>query len=303
MKAIEVISGNIRKNLSLGKAKHYVIEGEVHVTKGVTLTIADGATLLIVNGVFPKSQLRRSALIFDQGSVLQAKRFQVKAAGANHRPVRFADNGGIWFLGNYADARTDNDDRDGLAVKVNRKNPLSRFTAQTISTSYLGRKDSYVSTKTGKQLDIGDDLDGFSLLGVGPTEWNVSTVRVAHSADDGFDLTNSNIRLDRLEVKAPTEDALNLCSSRLEVRRSLALDVTKTGYTDRDIFDFETDDGPAMLVLYKNCWVRVKGVFGDELVMSSKDMPTPYTASNNERKYEFSGRLKKSAMIYSIERD
>jgi hypothetical protein len=59
------------------------------------------------------------------------------------------------------------------------------------------------------------------LIGVGPHEWQVSQLRSLHSADDGVDLTNSHIRLNRLEVRQPTEDGLNLSSSRIEIRRSL----------------------------------------------------------------------------------
>jgi hypothetical protein len=100
-KTIEVISSDIRKNKTLSDKKLYVIEGEVRVRKGVTLTVRDKVTILLVNGVFSKSVLRRSALIFTQGSALSAKRVCIKACNGEHKPVKSADNGGIWFLGNY----------------------------------------------------------------------------------------------------------------------------------------------------------------------------------------------------------
>ncbi len=298
MKKIEIISANITKNRILSDKKTYVIEGEIHVVKGVKLTIADGVTILILNGVFKKSLLRRSTLIFDQGSILSAKRFYIKAGGTNHKPVKFADNGGVWFLGNYNNAS-----KDGVTVKLNRKNPLSSFHAKMVATYYLGRKDTYNSPTTGKELDIGDDVDGFSILGVGPTEWNISEIRSHYSADDGFDVTNSHIRLDRIEVRHPTEDGLNISSSRVEVHKSLMLEVLKTEVTDRDLFDLETDDGASYVELYRGCWVRITGVFGDEVVLSSTDMPRPNTQGDNEQAYVFSGKLKKAALIYSIDED
>jgi hypothetical protein len=121
-KTIEIISSDILKNKTLSDKKTYVIEGEVRVRKGVKLTIRDKVTILLVNGVFSKSVVRRSTLIFAQGSTLSAKRVYIKACTVQHKPVKHADNGGVWFLGNYKDAS-----KDKVSVKTNRKIGLSRF--------------------------------------------------------------------------------------------------------------------------------------------------------------------------------
>ena len=297
-KTIEVISSDILKNKTLSDKKLYVIEGEVRVRKGVTLTIRDKVTILLVNGVFSKSVVRRSALIFAQGSMLSAKRFYIKACNGQYKRVKQADNGGVWFLGNYKDAS-----KDKVSVKVNRKNGLSSFTASSVTTHYLGRKDTYIRAKTGRVLDIGDDIDGFSVLGVSPEEWNIASVRTFYSADDGIDVTNSHIQLDRLEIRHPIEDGMNISSSRVEIHNSLLLEVKKTSETDRDLFDLETDDGASFVELYSRCWVRLKGVFGDQVVLSSTDMPRPNVRDDNEVPYAFEGQLKKASLIYSIDSD
>ena len=298
MKPIEVISSNITKDRKLSDKKTYVIEGEVRVVSGVRLTVADRATLLLVNGVFPQSLVRRSVLIFEQGSQLAAKRFTIRAANDQRKPVKSADNGGVWFLGNFSDAS-----KDRVSVRVNRRNPLSRFSATLIATYYLGRKDTYISKKTGKELDIGDDIDGFSVLGVGPNEWAVAAVRSHHSGDDGFDCTNSHISLERLEIRHPTEDGMNVSSSRVELHRSLWIDLRKTNQTDRDLFDLETDDGASYVELWRGCWVRLDGVFGDDLQLSSRDMPQPDVRPDNETAYSFFGRLKAASLVFSIDED
>lgn len=298
MKPIQILPSRIRKDTVLSSKKLYIVQGEVRVLKKITLTIQDQTTFLLVNGVFPKSHTKRSTLIFEQGSKLKAKRLHIKAADTCFKPTKVADNGGVWFLGNFADAA-----KDGVIVKTNRKNPLSSFTAQSISAHYLGRADDYYSPISGKLITTGDDIDGISILGVGPTEWSIQSVSSHHSADDGIDLTNSHIRLMRLEIKAPIEDGINLSSSRLEIHRSLNLDVHKTKDKDRDLVDFETDDGASYLELRRGCWVRLKGVFGDQVVLSSKEMPTPNTKDDNERAYSFSGKLKHAALIYSIDED
>ena len=285
---VQVLRGPIKRDRTLAASKTWVIGGEVRVARGVTLTIADRATILVANGPVPKSRIRRAALVFDSGSKLVATRFTVRACGADHRPARSADNGGIWFLGTFAAGA-----KDGIAVAKTRRGPPSSFQARSISVSYLGRRDPASNAQGG------DDIDGISLLGVGPGEWGVSAVRSVRSGDDGFDVTNSHVRIDRLEVRNPVEDGLNVSSSRLEIRRSLVLDVGRSREGDRDLFDLETDDGASRVVLMKGCRVRVRGVFGDQLRLTSVDMPRPRTDADNERWYEFSGRLTDDAVILS----
>ncbi len=297
-KRVEVIASDIRQNRMLGKGCTWVITAEVRVKAGVALTIADGATLLIANGVVPKSQIRRAALIFDAGSQLKAKRFTVKACDSAYQPVKLGDNGGLWFLGNHASGS-----KDGISVRRVAKRAASSFRAKSITVKYLGRDDTQISAATGRVLGIGDDIDGLSLIGVAPDEWKVSEVRSLFSADDGIDLTNSRIRMDRLEVRHPCEDGMNITSSRIEIRRSLVLEVLKTKTKDRDLFDLETDDGASYIELPRGCWVRVRGVFGDQVTLTSTDMPRPTVTADNERPYRFSGRLRADALVHSISDD
>ena len=295
---IELISADIALSCNLSADTVWVVDNEVHVLDGVKLTIDDGARILILNGVVSSSRLQRAALIFDPGSMLSAVRFAVYAGSSQHRISRTSDNGGLWFLGTYAGGAS-----DGIHVSKQPAQRPSLFRAVSITASHLGRKDTYVSTSKGREVDVGDDIDALKLIGVGPDEWQVSQLRSLHSADDGVDLTNSYIRLNRLEVRQPTEDGLNLSSSRIEIRRSLCLDVQKTSATDRDLFDFETDDGGSFVELPRGCWVRLNGVFGDQLFLSSQDMHPPLVADDNEEPYSFSGRLKSDAIVYSISRD
>lgn len=296
-KSIEILTQNIKKNITLRASKTYVIDAEVHVVSGVTLTVEDRTTILITNGLKSKSRIRRSALIFDQGSTLKAKRLYVKAANQDYKPVKDCDNGGIWFLGNYQDAS-----KDTISVKMNRKKPLSSFHADMIATYYLGRCDPEKENMRTKKIASRDDIDGFSILGVGTNEWNVNAVRSFYSADDGLDITNSHVRFNRIEIKNPMEDGLNLSSSRVEVHKSLILDVTKDARTDRDLFDFEVDDGSTFLEIYQHCAIDIHGCFGDEVVLSSIDLPQPNP--NPQARYAFKGKSKKrSSLVYSIRRD
>jgi len=296
-KHIELIVRDIKKNTTLKANTIHVIDAEVHVAPGVTLTIEDQTTILITNGMKEKSKLRRSALIFDQGSTLKAKRLYIKAADENYKAVKQCDNGGVWFLGNFQDAT-----KDTVSVTVNRKKPLSSFNADLIATYYLGRHDPSGQTVKQKKNAVRDDVDGFSILGVGKHEWNVRAIRSFYSADDGIDITNSHVSFNRIEIKNPMEDAFNISSSRVEIHKSLIIDVTKDQRKDRDIFDFEVDDGSSFIEIYKNCAVNICGCFGDQVILSSIDLPQPNP--NPNARYAFKGKsLKRASLIYSIGKD
>jgi hypothetical protein len=80
-------------------------------------------------------------------------------------------------------------------------------------------------------------------------------------------------------------------------------DAPRTKVADRDLFDLETDDGAADDELPRGCHVRLRGVFGDQLHLTSSDMPKPVTTADNERRYAFSGTLKADALIHSLTED
>lgn len=304
-----LIRSDIRRSRTLSADKVHVIAAEVHVHAGVTLTIADGATLLILNGVKaaadgqePASLSGRCALIFDPGSKLHGEKFTVKAAAGNYAPERVADNGGVWFCGStYAASK------DGITVSGDRHLPLSDFQAREVSCSYLGHRDPLRADASDARNadnaddldDPGDDVDGVSVLGVGVNEWTITAVRSRYSGDDGFDVTNSVIALDRLIVDQPTEDGLNISSSRVRVRRRLAIDMGSEPGADRELFDLETDDGASYVEISTGCRVDLDGQFGDQVVLCSSDLPQPTSA-----RYTFTGRSAQAAsLVYSIDED
>lgn len=294
--SIEVLNCNITSNRRLKADRIYAVTEEIRVKKNVKLTIEDGATILIQNGLKANSRLLRAALIFNKGSRLKAQRFCVSACDHALQPVKKSDNGGLWFLGN-----TQNAEKDTIRTKPSRAAPSSSFQARSITTSYLGRQDPLRHTLPNQ--DAEGDIDGLSILGVGPKEWAVSELSSYYSGDDGIDITNSHLQLDRIKVYAPIEDGLNLSSSYLEVRHALSLHVRKTLRKDRDLVDFETDDGASLLVIHAGCQVEMNGVFGDEVNLISKEMPKPITRTNNERSYQFKGQLQRAALIYSLDAD
>jgi hypothetical protein len=287
---------DIAEDTTLRAGHVYLIDGEVHVLEGVRLTIEDGVTILIKNGQIQRRTLNRRALILDQGSQLDAKRFSVRAAGADGRPEKLADNGGIWFLGTNQDAES-----DGVSVTVNRHSVPSRFVATEIHVTDLGSGDP---TPSPRRLNPrGEDTDGLSVLGVARTEWKIKSIISEYLADDGFNITNSEIELESLSVLSPFEDGLNVSSSRVRIQRSLLIDMTaNTTIPDRDIFDLEVDDGPSYVTLAQGARVKLDGVLGDEIMIRSADFPLENRTGPEH--FHFDGRLRKGpASIYSRDQD
>lgn len=289
----EFLQGSITGTLHLRAGVAYVATADVRIRSGAKLVVEDGVTILILNGLVPSSPIGHAALIFEQGSALQAGRLYIRACNARFRPVKKADNGGVWFFGGYRSAA-----KDGLEVTAALPSAASFFSAALIAVYHLGHGDPAVPSND----PLLDDRDGFSLMGVGPQEWQVAELRSFHSGDDGLDLTNSQIRLQRLHVVAPSEDGINLSSSKLEVARSLVVDVSMTDVPDRDIFDFEVDDGPSYVEIAQHCHVDIRGVFGDQLHLVSPDMPAANHAEDVP--YRFKGFLRQSpALVYSLNED
>ncbi|WP_353432986.1 hypothetical protein [Polynucleobacter sp. MWH-UH23A] len=280
----------ISHNMILRRSNIYIVEGEVQVLKAASLRAEDGAKIYLVNGMFRKSRLKRSALIFNQGSSFKFINLTISAADKSYKTIKLADNGGVWFLGTKNAAS-----KDSIKIAKKMKIPFSSFTGKKLSLRYLGKEDG--------QSSINEDIDGISILGVDKHEWNISSVSSNYSGDDGLDLTNSHISLNSLDIKNPAEDAINLSSSRLEIHKSLKICSPKNGIKDRDLFDFESDDGASYLELYRGTSVNIEGVFGDQLNIYSQDMPIPITKGENERTYKFNKKLKNSALIFTIDKD
>lgn len=289
-KMYKVLPSKIQKNIRLKSNTIYIIQGEVRVLQGACIKAQENCAIYIENGIFNKSRLKRSALIFNPGSILDAHNLSIRACDSDYKEKRKADNGGIWFLGTNASAN-----KDGISIRAKRTSKASSYSAKSINTRYLGRGD-------GSQKKD-DDIDGISILGLAKHEWQIKSITSAYSGDDAIDITNSYLTIDSLAIDHPVEDGINLSSSRLEIKRSIKIKMPKNGCRDRDLFDFEVDDGASYLELHRGCSVDLRGVFGDQVILSSDEMPEPITRLQNERTYTFKRKLKKSALIYTIDKD
>lgn len=294
------ISADITRNTTWRQGSTYIIDGEVHVRSGVTLTIEDGVTVLIRNGYRPRTRmLDTSALIFDSGSGLRAKTVTFGNANADNRSAAFGNNGGVFFLGTYRQAS-----KEGVTNDISPAAGRSRFIADRLIFNAVGRTDPRGGD--GNNADR-DDIDAVSLLGLQSTEWQVKAVETTASGDDGFDVTNSSIAMDSLSVAAPVGDGLNISSSTVDIRSRLSVVMTNSRVPDRELFDLEVDDGPSRINISRLAFVDLRGYWGpprDEVNLSSPDMPKPPRRGTEDVWYEFTGTLRKGpAIIYSLNVD
>ena len=292
---IVIVTADIARSTTFRRGTTYVIDGEVHVRPGVTLTIEDGVTVLIRNGYRPKRTIDTSALVFDSGSKLKAATVTFGAADSQNRQTSEANNGGVFFLGTFRSCT-----KDGISVDTRTATGRSSFTADLINLTSLGRTDPLGGD--GDDNDR-DDIDAISLLGLAPTEWRVKAVRSDHSGDDGFDVTNSSISLDRLTVVNPVEDGLNITSSTVQIRQALTVAMSPSIAPDRELFDLEVDDGAAKVVIDRLAAVDLRGYWGnayDEVNLNSLDMPAPPRRGTVSQWYVFNGVLRRGpAIVYS----
>jgi hypothetical protein len=289
------VSSDITSSVTFSAGTIYVIAAEVHVRRGVTLTIDDGVEVRIRNGTMRGRLLTCRALIFDSGSSLRAQNVVFQAADDANQPVAVANNGGVFFCGGTRTATKDN-----VSSQKLKPSRLGSFVAASITANYLGRTDPRGGDGDGNARD---DIDAVSVIGAIFQEWRVRSLTVNHSGDDGFDLTNASIRMESVRVFAPTEDGLNLSTSLLQISVRLEVDMTTSTLRDREIFDFEVDTGPTHISIDPLAIVDIRGYwdnspFDHRIDVRSVDMPRPSLSTREW--YAYSGTLTRSALIFSV---
>lgn len=256
------ITSNISVNTIFYQDYNYVIVGEIHVLEDIALIIEAGVVIYIRNGVFEQATIKRSALIFDTGSKLIASDFYLIACNSKNEPETLADNGGLWFVGSRSDV-----DKDGIKTKYSTKS--SSFNAYKIYAYYLGSTDPEHWI-----YEPSADQDGITVLGCGNNEWNITSVYIELSGDNAFDIVESYITIDEVEIIHPGEDAINIQSGQINILKKLRCVVPSEVY-DRDIFDFENDYAFPYIRIAQYAFVELLGIFGDQTSMVSSDLPQP----------------------------
>lgn len=291
-----IVNSDFVKDATLCRDRAYLIHGEVHVRAGVTLTIEDGTTILIRNGLRPVRTIDTSALIFDSGSGLRAGTITFASADGTGARVKQPNNGGVFFCGSHKKGT-----KDGISSTY--WAPSSNFRAERIILDHVGRTDPREGDGDNNDRD---DIDAISIIGVGQREWNVKAIESHGSGDDGIDIYNSTISLDTLIVTNPVEDGVNMTSSNVKVHCYCSIDMSESAMLDRELFDFELDNGPCRFTIEKNALAKMSGFWGseaDDVRLKSPEMPQPPTLGSSDARYEFNGTVSRRSIISSAKTD
>lgn len=259
------IYSDIKENTVFYNKNIYVINGEIHVLKGVSLTIENNTLIYIKNGKFSLSNLNKSALIFDSGSALFAEAAYFLACDNQNNKSTITDNAGVWFCG------TLDGEKEGIITDYSTQ--PSYYIAKKIYAYYLGSNDPL--KQRNLKLEPSTDNDGITILGCNNDEMRIEFIYIENSGDNGIDIIQSYVTINNLVVINPSEDALNMNSSSLIVVNTLVLDVSLTKVYDRDIFDLEVDNGNSVIKINQFCYVEIVGIFGDQTTLVSNDLPQP----------------------------
>jgi len=289
-KEIVEIRNDIISNRTFTSDKIYVIIGEINVLSGVTVIVENETLFYIRNGTYTDSRLNKSCLIFETGSSLIGEDiYFVSSDECNNRTI-VKDNAGVWFLGSVEA------EKEGIHSYYS--TVPSSFQAHKIYTYYLGSIDPLVTINLSKRSgnkEPSTDNDAITILGCTTSEWKIPNIFIQESGDNALDVILSNVILKSIEILYPGEDAINLQSAHLTVTDSLKLYVPLTEVYDRDIFDFEANNGPSWLKINRYCYVDIIGIFGDQLDLVSVDLPQP-----TEELYYYNGITNKGdSYIYA----
>ena len=213
-----VIQGNIMADTIWTADKNYVLDQQVTVPNGVTLTIEPGTVIKANAGEAPNV----SMLVIARGGKIMAK-------GTAEQPIIFTsinDNidkennvtsalsqedvglwGGIIILGN-APVSLSNGDDESFYVGLDPNE----------SSSYYGGNDEedgsgemeYVSIRHGGIfIGTGSESNGLTLCGVG-SKTKINHIEVFANQDDGIELFGGNVDVSHLIVHASGDDAIDI---------------------------------------------------------------------------------------------
>lgn len=273
---IKTIINNISENTFFTNNFTYIIVGEIHVLNGVSLYIEDNTIILLRNGINITNINRSidySTLIFDTGSTLIAKKLFVKSVDKNNKPVNYANNGGLIFLGSSANIiySTYNTIYSQISATP------SNFSIEELIIEYLG------STNNNNITIIGNNND----------EFKIKNIKSFYSGNIGLSIIKSNIIIDKLFINNPSGNvAIENNNSIINITKLIKIIITNS--TTSSLFNFTVNTYSPYIKIKKNANVYLYApqfnpiINPLEVVSIYIPHPTsPYFINNNIKKQTY----------------
>jgi hypothetical protein len=207
---IKIILNNINKNTFFTNNFTYLIVGEVHVLNGISLYIEDNTTILLRNCININNVNRStdySTLIFDTGSTVIAKKLFIKSVDKNNKKVKYADNGGLIFLGSTVDTQY----KLYNTISSQLSPITSNYSIEELIIEYLGSVNN----------------NNITIIGVNNNEFNIKKIKSFYSGNIGLNIINSTINIDRLYINNPMGNiGIENNNSIININKSLKITIT-----------------------------------------------------------------------------
>ena len=212
------ISGNITEDSHWTADKNYILDKQVTVEAGTTLTI-DPGTVIKANA---QEAPNVSMLVVARGAKLMAKGTAEKPIiftsinddidTANGTKSSLSNNdvglwGGVIILGNAPVSLANGDDEAFyIGLEPNSKNSYYGGTNAEDNSGVL----EYVSIRHGGVfIGTGSESNGLTLCGVG-SKTSINQVEIFANQDDGIELFGGTVNVDNLIVHASDDDAIDI---------------------------------------------------------------------------------------------
>ena len=196
-KTTDTLPNTIVSNFVLDASKDYVLNGQVYVKDGATLTIPAGTTVLAVKNDAPADKavlvITKGSKIFINGTVDQPVVFT--SAAITKAP---GDWGGIIILGN-APTNTGTGNIEGLPVSADTEYGGNIGDDNSGTVTFLRLEYTGGVNPDAENEWAVDKASGFVLASVGDAT-TIDNVMVEHSRDDGFQFVGGTVNATHLIV-------------------------------------------------------------------------------------------------------
>ena len=218
-KATIKVQGTITKDTTWKSEFTYILDGQVQVVNGATLTIEPGTLIKANPGEYPNA----SMLIISRGS-------KINAVGTYQNPIVFTsldDNintvqessqtmlsennkglwGGIIILG-AAPISIEDGENETFYVGLNPSDPSSYYGGDQADDNSGSLK--YVSIRFGgSYMGTGSESNGLTLSGVG-NKTQIDHIEIYANQDDGIEFFGGNVNASNLIIYSSGDDGIDL---------------------------------------------------------------------------------------------
>lgn len=231
----QILTGDIKENMTLTKDNVYLIMGSVHVINNAVLTIEPGT---VIRGDYDTT-----------GTLTIIKGAKIMAAGTETDPIVFTSNkptserkpgdwGGIILMGDAPINRI-----GGMASSFYEPNPLYSSFGGTNDNSDSGIMRYVRIEFAGKKISPKISLNGLTLAAVG-NKTKLEYIQVSFSSDDSFEIVGGNVDFtnaisyrandDDFDYSMGIQSTLNNC---IAIRNPYSSDNTRSRCLEIDSYD------------------------------------------------------------------